>query len=94
MTKQESNHAPKERETHKRRMWIIEALFKRGEIDIGEIAIEDARFRRHFPQYAERTGMHTDDLDAICAQLVDCANSRGGEDNITVVLVRYEKETG
>jgi protein phosphatase len=31
------------------------------------------------------------DLDTICTQLVDCANSRGGEDNITVVLVRYEE---
>jgi len=33
------------------------------------------------------------DLDAICAQLVDLANARGGEDNITVVVVRYEKES-
>jgi protein phosphatase len=33
------------------------------------------------------------DLDAICGQLVDLANERGGEDNITVVLVRYEKES-
>jgi len=33
------------------------------------------------------------DLDAICAQLVDLANSRGGDDNITVVLVRYEKDS-
>ena len=33
------------------------------------------------------------DLDATCAQLVDLANERGGEDNITVVLVRYEKES-
>jgi protein phosphatase len=34
------------------------------------------------------------DLDAISSELVECANSRGGEDNITVVLVRYEKEAG
>jgi len=33
------------------------------------------------------------DLDGICAHLVDLANERGGEDNITVVLVRYEKES-
>ena len=33
------------------------------------------------------------DLDATCAQLVDLANERGGDDNITVVLVRYEKES-
>jgi protein phosphatase len=33
------------------------------------------------------------DLDAICAHLVDLANERGGEDNITVLLVRYEKDS-
>ena len=33
------------------------------------------------------------DLDAICEQLVDLANERGGEDNITVVLVRHEKDS-
>ncbi len=32
------------------------------------------------------------DLDAVCANLVDLANHRGGDDNITVVIVRYEKE--
>jgi protein phosphatase len=33
------------------------------------------------------------DLDAVCAQLVDLANERGGEDNITLILVRNEKES-
>jgi serine/threonine protein phosphatase PrpC len=33
------------------------------------------------------------DLDAICEQLVDLANERGGDDNITVVVVRYEKDS-
>ncbi len=32
------------------------------------------------------------DLDAVCSQLVDLANSRGGEDNVTVVIVRCEKD--
>ena len=32
------------------------------------------------------------DLDAVCENLVNLANQRGGEDNITVVIVRYEKE--
>jgi len=30
------------------------------------------------------------DLDAVCSSLVDLANDRGGEDNITVVVVRCE----
>lgn len=29
------------------------------------------------------------DLTALCSKLVDCANARGGEDNITVVAARY-----
>ncbi len=32
------------------------------------------------------------DLDAVCSQLVDLANSRGGEDNVTVVIVRCDKD--
>jgi serine/threonine protein phosphatase PrpC len=32
------------------------------------------------------------DLDTACESLIDLANDRGGEDNITVVIVRYEKE--
>jgi protein phosphatase len=31
------------------------------------------------------------DLEAVCDRLIDLANSRGGEDNITVVLVRCEQ---
>ena len=46
----------------------------------------------HDEEIAEAASAGTD-LDAICAQLVDLANERGGEDNITIVLVRYEKET-
>ena len=32
------------------------------------------------------------DLDALCDRLINLANTRGGEDNITVVLVRCEKD--
>jgi protein phosphatase len=31
-------------------------------------------------------------LDDACGRLVDLANARGGEDNITVVLIRHEKD--
>jgi protein phosphatase len=34
---------------------------------------------------------HNDDLDAVCEGLVDLANARGGEDNITVALVRCDE---
>jgi protein phosphatase len=42
-------------------------------------------------EIAQAAGESTD-LDAICGGLVEQANSRGGEDNITVVTVRYDKE--
>ena len=32
------------------------------------------------------------DLDAAARNLIDAANDAGGLDNITVMLVRYEKE--
>lgn len=31
-----------------------------------------------------------DDMGAVCEQLIACANSRGGHDNITVVAARFE----
>jgi len=34
------------------------------------------------------------DLEAVCDRLIELANSRGGEDNITVVLVRCEEAEG
>ena len=40
-------------------------------------------------EIAEAAG-RSDDLDAACARLVDLANSRGGDDNITVVVARCE----
>ena len=33
-----------------------------------------------------------DDLDKSCEALIDAANQNGGTDNITVILIRYEKE--
>jgi protein phosphatase len=35
---------------------------------------------------------HEADVESICDQLVNLANSRGGEDNVTVVVARVEKE--
>jgi serine/threonine protein phosphatase PrpC len=31
-------------------------------------------------------------LDEVCGRLVDMANERGGEDNITVALVRWQAD--
>jgi protein phosphatase len=32
------------------------------------------------------------DVEAVCARLVDLANARGGEDNVTVALVRCDPD--
>jgi len=38
------------------------------------------------------TVLAADNLEAGCDRLIDLANSRGGDDNITVLLLRREKE--
>ena len=42
------------------------------------------------PQMAEIIAQH-DDPQAACDALIAAANAAGGEDNITSVLVRFEK---
>ncbi len=42
-------------------------------------------------EIAEEVG-RTHDLEAVCGRLVDLANSRGGDDNITVLCVRSEAD--
>jgi protein phosphatase len=32
------------------------------------------------------------DLEGACQELVDAANARGGQDNTTVIMLRYECE--
>jgi protein phosphatase len=51
-----------------------------GLVDDGEIAAEVAREARD------------GNLDEVCGRLVDMANERGGEDNITVALVRWQAD--
>jgi serine/threonine protein phosphatase PrpC len=41
-------------------------------------------------QELRRLLMHTQDLDATCRTLINAANQAGGDDNITVILLRYD----
>jgi len=43
-------------------------------------------------EMAKILGGEGDDLDEKCERLIDAANKAGGTDNITVILVRYEKD--
>lgn len=43
------------------------------------------------PQMEEILARDGDDLDLKCEQLIEAANAHGGTDNITVILVRYDK---
>lgn len=44
------------------------------------------------PHELKQTIEQTDDLSAACRALIDMANERGGEDNITVVVARFDGE--
>lgn len=44
------------------------------------------------PDMAKLLATEGDDLDLKCKQLIDAANENGGTDNITVILVRFEKD--
>jgi len=44
------------------------------------------------PHELKQTVEQTDDLSAACRALIDMANERGGEDNITVVVARFDGE--
>jgi protein phosphatase len=41
-------------------------------------------------EIAEVATRHRDDMPALCAELIDRANARGGPDNITVVAARFD----
>ena len=49
---------------------------------------------RHVPDVEIATAMRSADLDHVAAALVDLAKSRGGEDNITVVLYAARRSFG
>lgn len=45
------------------------------------------------PEDIARVALSTDDMGLVCERLVDCANSRGGHDNITSVAARFQPAT-
>lgn len=44
------------------------------------------------PHDIARIALADDDMGAVCERLVECANTRGGYDNITVVAARFEPD--
>ena len=36
--------------------------------------------------------LHRDDPESACRALIEAANSRGGEDNVTVIVIRFDRE--
>ena len=88
---------------HPHRHVLTRALGVRGHVqpDLAEL---DARGRRFFvlcsdgltnhveDQEIAKLALESPDLDECCEALIELANHRGGEDNTTVVLARFEEE--
>ena len=94
----EGRLTPEQAEAHPQRSVLTRALGADKDVDVDESRITLIDGDRLVLCSDGLTGMLSDeeirdyamsgsDLDEICQQLVDAANERGGQDNITVVLV-------
>ena len=91
--------------THPQRNAVLRSLGDKPELEVDlfseRLRPGDALFlcsdgqweMTHDPQMAELIAQH-DDPQAACNALIAAANKAGGEDNITAVLVRFEKYGG
>lgn len=94
---------PEQAETHPQRSILTRALGAEPEIDIDTLEIALAPGDRLLlcsdglssvvpEEEIVRLLGATEDLDALCARLVEEANGRGGPDNITVLVVEVPRE--
>jgi protein phosphatase len=101
----EGKLTPEQAEQHPQRSILTRALGADREVDVEEATIALAPGDRLLLCSDGLTGVlgdddilriagHGEDLDRICARLVDEANARGGPDNITAVLVELAGATG
>jgi serine/threonine protein phosphatase PrpC len=82
---------------------IMQALGTQPTVKVAMTAVElcrndflllcsDGLSNKIAPGEMQNTVQVTDDLTAACRQLVEMANERGGEDNITVIIARFDGE--
>ncbi|HET9530563.1 MAG TPA: Stp1/IreP family PP2C-type Ser/Thr phosphatase [Blastocatellia bacterium] len=82
---------------------IMQALGTQPSVKVAMTAVEvcrndfllvcsDGLSNKISPKEMQQTIQETDDLTAACRQLVEMANERGGEDNITVIIARFDGE--
>jgi serine/threonine protein phosphatase PrpC len=82
---------------------IMQALGTQPTVKVAMTAVElcrndslllcsDGLSNKIAPREMQNTLQVSDDLTAACRQLVELANERGGEDNITVIIARFDGE--
>lgn len=82
---------------------IMQALGTQPTVKVAMTAVElcrndflllcsDGLSNKIAPREMQNTLQVSDDLTAACRQLVEMANERGGEDNITVIVARFDGE--
>lgn len=99
---QKGHLKPEEAETHPQRSIITRAIGSEKDVQV-DVLVEDIQPGDRFllctdglnamlgDEEIAEIMRDKDDLDTACRELVDWANDRGGNDNITVVLFEYKK---